>query len=172
MKISKFLPYILFVSALVRCQNKHTSVIENYSNGNYKNISMFDSNNSKRVVIEFFEDGKLRQISNYNDSLLQGEQLNFYENGVLESKVFFKQNQLNGVAYKFYESGKLKSSRNYVDGKQNDLGFDYWDYKVVINKGLVRFKNGVVYYKLNFDSSGRPTTQEGDSLHSDVKKLQ
>ena len=159
---------IIFLS----CQNKELSKIEYYSNGSIKKITSFQGNYRIRKEITFFENGNPKHIANFVDSVLKGEQLRFYESSLLESKLLFKNNLPNGVAYWFYESGSLKASRFYIDGKQYDLGFDYWDNKFVINKALERFDiKGRVYFKINFDSSGRPTTQEGDSLHSGVQKI-
>ena len=158
---------IIFLS----CQNKELSKIEYYPNGSIKKVTSFQDNHRISKEITFFENGNLKHIANFVDGVLDGEQLRFYENGLLESKLLFKNNLPNGVAYWFFESGSLRASRYYIDGKQNNLGFDYWDYKFVINKALVRFYDGKVYYKLNFDSSGRPTTQEGDSLQSGVQNI-
>ena len=159
---------IIFLS----CQNKELSKIEYYPNGSIKKITSFQDNHRISKEITFFENGNLEHIANIVDSVLDGERLRFYESGLLESKLLFKNNLPNGVAYWFYESGTLRASRFYIDGKQYDLGFDYWDNKFVINKALVRFDNkGRVYFKLNFDSAGNPTTQEGDSLHSGVQNI-
>lgn len=163
--------YILVLFICYSCQNKNLSKVEYYSNGRIKQINLFDSTKLNRKQILYFENGNLKQVSNYINNQKEGEQLNFFENGLLESKLLFKNNLPNGVAYWFYKSGALRASRFYFDGEQEDLGFDYWDYKVVVNKDLVRLHHGKVYFKLNFDSSGDPTTREGDSLHSGVENV-
>ncbi len=144
------------------CSNKSKFKIEYYPNGNIKHIysSKNDTINSKEIT--FFTNGNVEFIKNYADGMIEGERLHFYEeNGLMESKMFFKRDIPNGNAYWFYQSGALRSSRYYVDGKENYVGFDYWDYRIVINKALIRFDDGRVYFKLNFDSGGRPTTKEG-----------
>jgi len=172
MKILKINTYfLLLIIFFFSCQNKNMSKIEYYSDGSIKKISSFPIGDSKRIEMTFYENGNLETISHLANGNLEGEQINFYDSGRLASKFQFKNNLLNGVAYWFYKSGSLKASRFYIDGKQNDMGFDYWDYKFVINKALVRFEDGRVYYKLNFDSSGRPTNEEGDSLHSGVENI-
>lgn len=165
----KYIPFIFFVC--LGCSNKTN--IEYYPNGNIKQYSLLKGNKQYRKDILFFENGNVKGISNYENNLKEGEQLNFYEGtGSLESKIIFKKGIPNGVAYWFYESGALRASRNYVEGKEEYVGFDYWDDKIVTNKSLERFDDsGRVYYKLNFDSIGNPTYSEGDSLHSGVERI-
>jgi antitoxin component YwqK of YwqJK toxin-antitoxin module len=168
MHFRNFNQWALFLMILLfSCQNKHLSKIEYLPNGNIKKIISF-TNDSERSELNFYENGNLKDISHFASDTLVGEQLNFYESGPLASKFLLKDSLPNGTAYWFYKSGSLKSSRFYLNGNESDLGFDYWDNKFVINKALLRFNGGRLYYKLNFDSGGRPTTQEGDSLHSDV----
>lgn len=155
------------------CSTKENLKIEYYSNGDIQKIYTIKNNEKNTQEILFYPNGNINKITNYADGFKEGEELNFFENnGLLESKLIFKKNIPNGVAYWFYQSGALRASRNYVNGKEYDMGFDYWDYGFVINKSLERFDNdGKVIYKLNFDSSGKPTNSEGDSLRSGIKSV-
>ncbi|MDE3181878.1 MAG: hypothetical protein KGM16_00550 [Bacteroidota bacterium] len=159
---------LFLIIVLLGCQNKHLSKIEYFSNGKIKKIISSTNKNNEKVELKFYENGNLKDISHFVNDSLNGEQLNFYENGRLASKFLIEDSLPNGTAYWFYKSGSLRSSRFFLNGEENDVGFDYWDNKFIINKALLRFNRGRIYYKLNFDSGGRPTTQEGDSLHSDV----
>lgn len=154
------------------CSQNKNSEIKYYPNGNIAKISASENNKRSGKEILFFDNRNIESITNYVDGLKEGEQLNFNKiNGFLKSKLLFRHDRAEGVAYWYYESGSLRSSRNYINGKEWYVGFDYWDGKFVINKSLVRFDNGRVYYKLNFDSSGKPTYSEGDSLHSGVESV-
>lgn len=171
---SNFKSFFFFILLLFcGCTNNHNQKIEYYSNGNIQKIYSTKNNQKDGKEILYFENGHLKSISNFVNGLKDGEQLNFFENnGSLESKLIFKNDIPNGVAYWFYKSGALRASRNYMNGKEYDMGFDYWDYGFVINKSLERFNNnGKVFYKLNFDSTGNPTYSEGDSLHSGVEPV-
>ena len=170
--LKKYIPFILLLC--LGCENKNKFKIEYYPNGNIQKIYSLENDKKNGKEILYYENGNIKSITNFIDNLKDGEQLNFYENnGLLKTKLLLKKDNIpNGVAYWFYESGALKASRNYVNGRPYDVGFDYWDYGFVINKSLERFNdNGKVYYKLNFDSSGKPTTSEGDSLHSGLEDV-
>jgi uncharacterized protein len=157
--------FLLFLILFdISCKSPSSKAkLEYYPNGNIKKIQTSMNNEKQSKEILFKENGNIQSITNYADSMKAGEQLNFFEEkGTLKSKLLFNQNKADGVAYWFYESGSLKSSRNYIEDNQSYLGFDYWDDSFVINKALVKFdRNGKLYYKMNFDSSGKPLNEEG-----------
>jgi antitoxin component YwqK of YwqJK toxin-antitoxin module len=166
--------YTFFILLLCwGCSNKNKSKTEYYANGKIKQIYSLKDNKKQGKEILYSANGNIKSISSYMDNLLEGEQLNFYENnGLLESKLSFKKGVPNGSAYWFYEGGALRACRYYVNGREDDIGFDYWDYRFIINKSLIRFNHdGKVYYKMNFDSSGKPTYSEGDSINSGVDRI-
>lgn len=154
------------------CSQKNQTKIEYYPNGNIQKIYSLDNTMKLKKEIFFYLNGNIKSITNYVNGLKEGEQLNFNDrNGLLKSKLLFINDSANGVAYWFYESGSLRASRNYIKDKEWHVGFDYWDGEFIINKSLLRFNSGKVYYKLNFDSSGKPTYSEGDSLHSGIQSV-
>jgi len=146
------------------CNSHNNKVkIEYYPDGNLKRVYYLIGSEKKAKEIVYYENGNIASVTNYLDNKKEGEYLNFFkEKGTLESKLLFKNDSASGVAYWFYESGSLKSSRNYKNDKEWYLGFDYWDDSFVVNKTLVRFdRNAKIYYKVNFDSTGKFVSEEG-----------
>ena len=168
--ITKCLVFLLICG----CSEKDKNLkIEHFPNGQVSQISLIKNGVENGRRIEFDSTGNIKAIENIVNGLKQGEQLNFHEvNGLLKSKLTFKNNLANGVAYWFYASGSLKASRNYINDKEWYLGFDYWDDSFVIVKSLLRFnEQGHVFYKGNFDSTGKPKSAEGDSVRAGIKSL-
>lgn len=165
----------LFFTYLQSCSNKPSAniEIEYYSSGRPKKISFFTDKGILKEML-YYDNGNIKSVTNIRNNLKEGEQLVFFEDNdnKLKSKLLFKSDKANGVAYWYYPSGALKASRNYKDDKEWYLGFDYWDDAFVINKSLLRFNNqSKIYYKLNFDSSGKPINSEGDTLHSSIESI-
>lgn len=164
-QIKNFLFFFVFTLFFLSCNinKKSNVVIEYYPSGSIKKIYVLNGKENDGKEILYYENGNIKSLTNYVNNLKESEQLNFHESGgLLKSKLLFNKNIANGVAYWFYESGSLKASRNYDNDKQWHVGFDYWDGMFVVNKAVVRFDaNGSVYYKMNFDTTGKFLNAEG-----------
>ena len=160
--------YCSIVLLLCHCNNNNSVKTDFFENGTVKKIKIINGNVKK--VIEFFDNGEIKKVLDLSDTAKLSEQLSFHQNGLLKSKIFLQNGVAENVGYWFYPSGALYSSQNFIKGKPNDVGFNYWDDYIVIIKSLSRYDdNGKEIFKQYFDSSGKPTTHEGDIKNSDMK---
>ena len=93
---------------------------------------------------------------------MEGEQLWFYPNGFLKQKTGYKQGKPEGFSYQYYPSGAIENQRFLRNGYEQEFGLDYYDGHVGVAKATLYFNDsGKIYFKQNFDNSGKLISEEG-----------
>lgn len=159
--------FLMLGSLIFSCCSKGRKIqpvreMEYYANGAVK--SEWTEINGKKYGYQFdyFQNGNLKSILRYVDGVKNHEQLWFHENGFLSKKVLISNDTAQGMAYYFYPSGNLKADRYYRNDKPYISGVDYWDKEFGIIKYSLHFnEHGEIYYRKDFDSTGKFIGEEG-----------
>jgi len=135
-----------------------------YKTGQIDSQSLFDTTRMNTMKIYYYKNGHIAAILHYkgHSDTLDGEQLYFTPNETLEQKLLIANGVRTGNAYYFYEDGNLSASRLFRDNHEVWFGVDYWDNSDNLMKSSLHFNDsGQIYYKKNFDSTGRFINDEG-----------
>jgi antitoxin component YwqK of YwqJK toxin-antitoxin module len=158
---------LFFIIPLAACMNEETSkklVVIKYKSGKIKSESNYINDSIRDGLTKlYYEDGVLSDEINFRNGLQDGWWLQYSQAGVLQSKIMFVKGIKNGPAYFYYENGNLEHKEYWRYGKI--FGGSYWYYRNGHLENYTSFDfEGNKRYKVEFDSTGEKTRDEGDII--------
>ena len=123
-KMKKIVVAVLFVLALVSCQNKDKhfqKVIHCYAETDIPWVTyIYEINGTDTIWVEekwYHENGVLQLEGNIVDNQREGEFRGYYPSGELMSVGTFINGKREGKGKIYFESGKINIINNYCNGK-------------------------------------------------------
>ncbi len=107
--------------------NKKTGKwIENYCNGNPKNVLTFQNGRADGYAIMYHENGKISEEGNWKNNRWTGPYKLYYENGQPQHEFNFNASgKREGPVKYFYENGQLAIEGNFANGKEAGVIKEY-----------------------------------------------
>ena len=152
----------IFGFFLFGCKEEKDNSLVTYGNDGVVQKILYKNPLGKDSLSIFFKDGHVEYIQSNNQS--GGQTIWFHPGGKVEQIFSYRDGNKNGHFYSFYESGALKEHRFLRNNREILYGADYYDDSIsVIRRSLHFNSNGNLFYKKEFDSTGRFLREEGDA---------
>ena len=75
------------------------------------------------VKIEDYDNGNIKNVINYKDGVLHGDQIYYYDNGKIETKTPFLNGIKHGVAEMYFDNGEIEKHYFIHDKKVSKKEF-------------------------------------------------
>jgi antitoxin component YwqK of YwqJK toxin-antitoxin module len=127
---------------------------------NIKGIVKLSKSGNDTINISIRSNGDFNYLKTGSDEA--GQTIWFSNKNTVDQIFNYKNGKKNGHFYSFYESGAIKEHRYLSNGKEILFGADYYNDSVGIIKSALHFNSmGELFYKKNFDSTGKFISEEG-----------
>lgn len=104
------------------------------------------------VEYVYYKNGKIFSETSYVNGIQEGFFKEYYENGILSEESNYKNDLLHGFQKLYYENGNKEEISYYLNGKKENIDTSFFESNKI--SSLKRFKNGILFYELNYFENG------------------